>query len=96
MMNLKEKKVDDAARTNPEVEAGYGYGTVLHFSKEQANELNLTVVGQKLRIVAFGFIESLHAEAADGVKISHASIQLTDMEASPATTDAASKLYPGA
>ncbi len=79
-------------------ESPYGYGTCINLSDEQVKALGLQSVkiGQKVRIVAFGVVESLRAEIdeADEAGNVYASIQLTDMEATPASVDAASKLYP--
>lgn len=96
MISLK-KQVEEGGEVDSE--SPYGYGTCINLSDEQVKALGLQSVkiGQKVRIVAFGIVESLRAEidGSDGEASNvYASIQLTDMEATPASVDAASKLYP--
>lgn len=101
MISLKKQveeggEVDGATMAS---ESPYGYGTCINLSDEQVKALGLQSVriGQKVRVVAFGIVESLRAEVdGSGGEAGnvYASIQLTDMEATPASVDAASKLYP--
>lgn len=99
MISLK-KQVEEGGEVDGAVseDRPYDYGTCIHLSDEQVKALGLQSVkiGQKVRIVAFGIVESLRAEIdeADEAGNVYASIQLTDMEAAPASVDAASKLYP--
>ena len=99
MISLK-KQVEEGGEVDGLAPNGspYGYGTCISLSDEQVKALGLqnVKIGQKVRVVAFGIVESLRAEIdeADEAGNVYASIQLTDMEATPATVDAASKLYP--
>lgn len=101
MISLK-KQVEEGGESDTGIampdDSPYGYGTCISLSDEQVKALGLqnVKIGQKVRIVAFGIVESLRAEIdeADEAGNVYASIQLTDMEATPASVDAASKLYP--
>jgi len=101
MISLK-KKVEEGGEVDSMVssDSPYGYGTCIQLSDEQVKALNLqgVKIGQKIRVVAFGIVESLRAEIDESSEAGnvYASIQLTDMEATPASTDAAKTLYPGA
>lgn len=100
MISLKKKVESDGEMGAIAKPSGstYDYGTCINLSDEQVKALNLqgVKIGQKVRIVAFGIVESLRAEIGEDSEAGkvYASIQLTDMEATPATTDAASALYP--
>ena len=104
MISLKKQVEADGEADGAMVggdESPYGYGTCINLSDEQVKALGLQSVkiGQKVRIVAFGVIESLRAEI-DGSEGEagnvYASIQLTDMEASTASSVNVQAMYPSA
>lgn len=81
-----------------EPKEGYGYGTCIQLEEEQVKGLNIgnLQAGTRVRIIAFGVIESVRVYVGEG-EGKNMSIQLTDMEATPATAadGAAQKLYGG-
>ena len=78
----------------------YGYGTCINLNDEQVAALGLDkmAVGSKVKITAFGVIDSARVEVGDddGDKDTtpYMSIQLTDMEAGAASSVNASAMYP--
>lgn len=76
----------------------YGYGTCINLEDDQVEGLGIgnMQAGTRVRIVAYGVIERVSIEV-EGKSGKSMSIQLTDMEASPAASssaDIANKLYP--
>lgn len=101
MISLKkpaEKNEACACTTPDEYRAVYGYGTSISLEEEQVASLGINSLqaGTRVRIVAYGVIESVRVEVGKG-EGKCMSIQLTDMEAGPAASsdaDLSSRLYP--
>lgn len=106
MISLKKTPEADGlmdGSTTVGSDSPYGYGTCISLSDEQVKALGLSNVkiGAKVKITAFGIVESLRAEIdgkeeGEDAKMVYASIQLTDMEASTASSVNASSMYPSA
>ena len=99
MINLKQSP-EAGDSTVVGSDSPYGYGTCISLSDEQVKALGLTNVkiGAKVKISAFGIVESLRAEvdSSDEAGAVYASIQLTDMEATPASSVNVQSMYPSA
>jgi len=76
----------------------YGYGTCISLNDEQVKALGIDklTAGSKVKITAFGVVESARVEVGETEDDSapYLSIQLTDMEASGASSVNASAMYP--
>ena len=103
MISLKQSpdEMNEAAMAMPAT-ASYGYGTCINLDDEQVKALGIDKlpVGSKVKITAFGIIESARVEVgevnpdADTDTAPYLSIQLTDMEAGGASRVDASAMYP--
>lgn len=106
MISLKKTPEADGSMDStavPDSDSPYGYGTCISLSDEQVKALGLSNVkiGAKVKITAFGIVESLRAEIdgkeeGEDAKMVYASIQLTDMEASPVSSVNMQAMYPSA
>jgi hypothetical protein len=101
MISLKLSKEESGeASIGMSSDSTYGYGTCINLNDEQVAALGLDkmAVGSKVKITAFGVIDSARVEVGDddGDKDTapYMSIQLTDMEASSASSVNASAMYP--
>ena len=73
----------------------YGYGTCISLDEEQVKALGLDkmTIGTKVKVVAFGVIDSARLDVGEDEKAPNMSIQLTDMEVSGASSVDADKMY---
>lgn len=99
MISLK-KTPEESSETmlaSPEMPA-YGYGTCISLDDVQTKALGLDKmpVGAKIKITAFGVIESARVEVGEdgNAEAPYLSIQLTDMEAAGASSVNAAAMYP--
>ena len=100
-LKLSQEERDESMLGASSEKPSYGYGTCINLNDEQVAALGIDklAVGTKVKIVAFGVIDSARVEVGetDGEKDDTApymSIQLTDMEASGASSVNASAMYP--
>lgn len=98
MINLKQQREERSTADVAPDNGGYGYGTCINLEKEQVAALGIggLQAGTRVRVVAYGVIESVRVDVAEG-EGKNMSIQLTDMEATQAssTDGAAGKMYGG-
>lgn len=98
MISLKQpaEEPNEVAMTAPQ-KASYGYGTCIQLEEEHVKQLAIgnLQAGTRVRIVAFGVIESVRVDVGEG-EGKMMSIQLTDREATQASQadGAANKMYP--
>ena len=100
MTSLKRKPEESLEVALSDDKGGYGYGTCIQLEEEQVAALGIgnLQAGTRVRVVAYGVVESVRVDVAEG-EGKNMSIQLTDMEATPAASsseDIASRLYPKA
>lgn len=98
MISLKQPAEEPQEVAMPDSNRStYGYGTCISLEEEHVKQLGIgnLQAGTKVRIVAFGVIESVRVDVGEG-EGKNMSIQLTDMEATQASTSdgAAQKMYP--
>lgn len=99
MISLKKspEEFNETALAMPE-RPSYGYGTCIQLDDEQVKALGIDklTAGSKVKITAFGVVESARVEVGEAKDDSapYLSIQLTDMEASGASSVDASAMYP--
>jgi len=99
MVSLKLSPVEAAEATALTAEPdkpNYGYGTCVQLNDEQVEALGIAKlpVGTKVKIVAFGVIDSTRIEVGEEGEAPYMSIQLTDMEVGGASSVNASAMYP--
>lgn len=96
MINLALKQdADDSMLAEPTMPK-YGYGSCISLNEEQVKALGLDkmTIGTKVKVVAFGVIDSARLEVGENESTPNMSIQLTDMEVSGASSVDASAMYP--
>lgn len=104
MISLKlsqEERDESMLGSTSSEKPSYGYGTCISLNDEQVAALGIgkLPVGSKVKIIAFGVINSARVEVGetDGEKDDTApylSIQLTDAEVTGASSVNASAMYP--
>ena len=97
MISLKQTQEEsDETLGTPMEKRPYSYGTCINLDDAQVEALGIgkLAVGTKVKIVAFGVIESARVEVGEEQEAPYLSIQLTDMEAGAASSVNASAMYP--
>lgn len=97
MISLKRPAEEPGEATAVPEKSAYSYGTCISLEEEQVAALGIgrLQAGTRVRIVAYGVIESVRVDVGEG-EGKNMSIQLTDMEATPAANENMAKtMYPG-
>lgn len=96
-LKLSAEEANETMLSADSDKPNYGYGTCVQLNDEQVEALGIgkLPVGTKVKIVAFGVIDSTRIEVGEeDDKAPYMSIQLTDMELSGASSVNASAMYP--
>lgn len=96
MINLAMQSDSDDTMLSEPTKPSYGYGTCISLSEEQVKALGLDkmTIGTKVKITAFGVIDSARLEVGEDEATPNMSIQLTDMDVSGASSVDADSMYP--